>query len=317
METSVISATVARSVFDRPDAGPGGGVPSEVPLSAFVLGLEHRRARPGEAFSAWASGAQLPLESLGILGEAIARAPTLGSALRCFVHGIPLVQSNTALSMEVADDRVRVAYRILDPEIWPRRGDAELTLGMIHQVCQSFGMGRDRLLEVGVEHDADEGTHTLSRHTGAETNCTEAENFLVLPVECLSLRRSETTGAPQCAGHAPDENLSSHLRHLPVSRRVRQKILQRIGQGSIGQIDIADDLHMSERSLRRSLAEEATCYHEIRDEVRRSMALALMKRSGLSLSDVAFSLGYSDQTAFSRAFSRWFGSPPSRHPAVE
>lgn len=313
METSVISASIARSVFRGRGAGTGDDGPEDVSLAGFVTGLERRRARSGEALSAWSAGEALPLRSLGVLGDAIGRAPTLGSALRCFVNGIPLVQSNTALSMEIRDDRVRVGYRILDPEIWPRRADAELTLAMILQVCVGFGVNRQALLDLGVEHEADGGTQAVARHNRTETACGEAENYLVLPARCLSLRRTEAGPMVQADGRSPDAQLSDHLRHLPVSRRVRQKILHRIGQGSIGQPEIAQELNMSERTLRRSLAAEGTCFHDIRDEVRRSMALALLNRPALSQSDVALSLGYSDQTAFSRAFSRWFGAPPSRH----
>ncbi|MBY6144768.1 AraC family transcriptional regulator [Mameliella alba] len=319
METSVISSSIARSVFDGALTLAENTPVGDVPLATFVSGLEHQRARPGAAQSAWSTGEQLPLESLGVLGDAISRAPTLGSALRCFVHGIPLVQSNTALSMDVSEDRVRVGYRILDPEIWPRRADAELTLAMIHTVCMRYGMDRHALLDVGFEHGADDGTHSISRYNRTDTVCDESENYLVFPAQCLSLPRpdGDTPAVAVARGMTPDKQLASHLRHLPVSRRVRQKILQRIGQGSIGQMDIACELGMSERTLRRTLATEETCYHDIRDEVRRSMALALLKRSGLSLSDVAFSLGYSDQTAFSRAFSRWYGEPPSRHDFAE
>lgn len=309
METSVISASIARRVGGL--SGQEGA--RDVPLSGFVAGLEARRARPGEALSAWVAGGALPLASLGVLGEAILGAPTLGAALRCFVHGIPLVQSNTVLSLEVEGDRARLGYRILDPEIWPRRGDAELTLGMIHQVCLRYGMAPDAPLQLGVEHGADAATQALARHTGAALACGEAENALVLPLRCLSLRRPEGGGPGLPASRAPDALLSAELRHLPAARRARQRILARIGQGSIGQAEIAADLNMSERSLRRSLAAEGTCFHDLREEVRRAMALVLLRREGLTLSDVAFSLGYSDQTAFSRAFSRWYGAPPSRH----
>ena len=315
MDTSVISSSIAKSVFDRPVAANDetNGPVAEVPLSTFVTKLEKRRASPGGAQSAWFKGEQLPLESLGVVGEVIAKAPTLGAALRKFVLGLPLVQSNTTLSMEIADDKVRVGYRILDPDIWPRRGDAELTLGIIHSVCMRFGMDRHALLDVGFEHEADGATCSISRYNRTDALCDESENYLVFPVRCLSLTRQDAGRVAHLSWDAPDQLLSSHLRHLPVSCRVRQKILYRMGLGSIGQMDIACELGLSERTLRRALAAEGTSYHEIRDECRRSMALALLKRSGLSLSDVAFSLGYSDQTAFSRAFSRWFGAPPSRH----
>ncbi|MBV6637592.1 MAG: AraC family transcriptional regulator ligand-binding domain-containing protein [Mameliella sp.] len=316
MDSSVISSSVSHFVFAGPlSAARASGV--DVPLTSFVSGLEQQRARQGDVPSAWQSGEHLPLESLGVLGEAIARAPTLGSALRCFVHGIPLVQSNTALTMKVHDDKVRVGYRILDPDIWPRRADAELTLAVIHAVCMRFGMDRQALLDVGFEHAKDSATRAVERYNRTGAHCDESENYLVFPARFLSLPRRDTENAaakdvPRNSS-APDQQLASHLRHLSVSRRVRQVMLQRIGQGSIGQMDIASDLGMSERSLRRALAAEETSFHELRDDCRRSMALALLRKPTLSQTDVAFSLGYSDQTAFSRAFSRWFGEPPSRH----
>ncbi|WP_300533584.1 AraC family transcriptional regulator [uncultured Mameliella sp.] len=316
MDSSVISSSVSRFVFAGPlSTARASG--ADVPLTSFVSGLERQRARQGDVPSAWQSGEQLPLESLGVMGDAIVRAPTLGSALRCFVHGIPLVQSNTTLTMKVHDDKVRVGYRILDPDIWPRRADAELTLAVIHSVCMRFGMDREALLDVGFEHAQDRGTHSVERYNRTGAHCDESENYLVFPARFLGLPRPDAESVPMHSVPrdvtAPDRQLASHLRHLPVSRRVRQVILQRIGQGSIGQTEIACELGMSERTLRRALAAEDTCFHEIREDCRRSMALALLKRPTLSQSDVAFSLGYSDQTAFSRAFSRWFGEPPSRH----
>jgi AraC-like DNA-binding protein len=69
---------------------------------------------------------------------------------------------------------------------------------------------------------------------------------------------------------------------------------------------------MSERSVQRSLTEESTSYREIVDAVRKDLALSHLSQPGRSATDVAFLLGFSEPSAFTRAFRRWTGSSPSQ-----
>jgi AraC-like DNA-binding protein len=75
---------------------------------------------------------------------------------------------------------------------------------------------------------------------------------------------------------------------------------------------IASELAMSERSVQRSLTEESTSYREIVDEVRKDLALSHLSQPGATAADVAFLLGFSEPSAFTRAFRRWTGSSPSQ-----
>ncbi|MDD0972526.1 AraC family transcriptional regulator [Pseudomonas fontis] len=73
---------------------------------------------------------------------------------------------------------------------------------------------------------------------------------------------------------------------------------------------IADFMKTSPRSLQRRLAEEGTSFQKLLDETRQSMTLRYLKESDMNLIQLTEILGYSDQSAFSRAFQRWFGSSP-------
>ena len=75
---------------------------------------------------------------------------------------------------------------------------------------------------------------------------------------------------------------------------------------------VASELAMSERSIQRSLREENTSYRELVDEVRKDLALQHLSRPGTSATDVAFLLGFSEPSAFTRAFRRWTGLPPTQ-----
>ena len=75
--------------------------------------------------------------------------------------------------------------------------------------------------------------------------------------------------------------------------------------------DLATELHMSTRTLRRQLEAEGTSYRDLRNDVSRALAVELLGVVGLSVTEVARRLGYSDATAFSHAFRRWTGRAAS------
>ena len=76
---------------------------------------------------------------------------------------------------------------------------------------------------------------------------------------------------------------------------------------------VAHRLAMSERTLRRRLAEEDTTFRDLTDEVHLMLAEELLATGALSVEDVALRLGYAEATSFIAAFKRWTGTTPARH----
>jgi AraC-like DNA-binding protein len=74
---------------------------------------------------------------------------------------------------------------------------------------------------------------------------------------------------------------------------------------------IAGKLALSTRTLSRKLAHEGTSYEEVVDELRRSLALQYIKEKGISVSQIAWLLGYEGSASFNHAFRRWTGRSPS------
>ena len=68
---------------------------------------------------------------------------------------------------------------------------------------------------------------------------------------------------------------------------------------------------MSGRTLRRRLADEGTSYHAIADEVRHGLAVAYLGDARISVTEIAFLLGFADAAAFNKAFRRWAGASPT------
>lgn len=317
MQTSWIRAPVVQSLMG--EAGPSE---TAVPLDFFVGQLEASRQSTTNPLALWSMGEAIDVLSLGCLGEAIWNSGTLGKTLRTFAQGFSVIQSNTQVQTMIEEDEVHVSYRVLDPHIWPRRADAELTLGLIRGMCAAFGLKRDAVRAISFEHDQDSDARALSQHTGCALNFGHDENRITLSTQALSQRRASDPDPEleRLALRTLDSALTEQRRATPVSDRVRRAILGQIGREDISQQAITTLLGMSERSLRRALALEGKRFHEILEECRRVQGFALLVRTERPLSEIALALGYSDQTAFSRAFSRWFGLSPReirRNGAIE
>jgi AraC-like DNA-binding protein len=85
----------------------------------------------------------------------------------------------------------------------------------------------------------------------------------------------------------------------------------RLREGEPGISSVAEALATSERSLQRRLQAEGSSFRDVVDEARHKLALPYLGDPNLSLTDVAYLLGYSEGAAFTRAFKRWTGLAPS------
>jgi AraC-like DNA-binding protein len=95
-----------------------------------------------------------------------------------------------------------------------------------------------------------------------------------------------------------------------VTREVRRLLIEMLPSGNSSQERIANTLNRSCSSLQRDLRAEGTSFSELREETRKAMAADYVRRQDISLQEVAFLLGFSDQSNFSRAFRRWTGESP-------
>jgi AraC-like DNA-binding protein len=75
---------------------------------------------------------------------------------------------------------------------------------------------------------------------------------------------------------------------------------------------IARDLGLSNRSLQRRLSDQGISFRQLLDDYRRQRAIIALRDRGVDLASLAYSLGYREQSSFTRAFKRWTGITPSK-----
>lgn len=93
-------------------------------------------------------------------------------------------------------------------------------------------------------------------------------------------------------------------------RAVQQMLVRMLPEGEVSIERLARGLHQSVRTLQRRLAERGMSWQQLLDRTREQLARQYLADQALSVCEIAILLGYSEQSAFTRAFKRWTGQTP-------
>jgi AraC-like DNA-binding protein len=115
------------------------------------------------------------------------------------------------------------------------------------------------------------------------------------------------------AAHARIEAILSAAQiEMGLGEQVERILLRLLPDGLISAVSVSRELGISERSLRRRLEDEGSKLQQIISQTRYEIARQLLLSTHLSIAEIAASLQYQDTNAFSRAFKRWAGISPLR-----
>jgi len=98
----------------------------------------------------------------------------------------------------------------------------------------------------------------------------------------------------------------------PMHAQVRGVILEFIGTQHCNNEKVAARLHLHPRTLHRRLRQEGKSFQQVKDDVRRDLALYYLERTDLDLTRVAAKLGYAEHSVLTRSCVRWFSAAPSQ-----
>lgn len=251
----------------------------------------------------------LRVDDLGAFGLAIKTANDIRDALGRLARYI-LVASDT-LEYELRASTLGATVTMARPH--HRRGAQlanECALAAVLSVLRQIGGPRVAPVEVTFRHATPTSTAEHWAFFGCPVRFESTTNSLVFDEQTLDTR-----------SRLADEGLSAYLiaelndrRHSElepsVAERVHRVVVDSLPDGQVTRADVARRLGMSERTLHRRLADEGVSFREINQRARRDVAESLLSDGRNSLVEVAFLTGFSDQSAFQRAFKTWTGETP-------
>ena len=286
-----------------------GWVPFETMARAWHLACE----RSGDPDFGLHAAESTPPGTYGALEYATMSSTSLVDALRRAVRYYAALGSMGDSTMLQRGGLVRIG---LTPRCEMAPGAARHFVEHFFALLVTRGRlltgGRLKLLRATFVHAAPTSTAEHRRIFAAPLEFGARANELVAESHGLSvpLRSSnpelleplERAAATMLEGRAQD-----------VVARTRAVVPEVLRAGEPGLSGVARRLGVSARTLQRRLGEQATSYADIVDEVRRELAHREVASGTRSFGEIAFLLGFSQASAFDRAFRRWTGSTPSAY----
>jgi AraC-like DNA-binding protein len=281
-------------------------------LAAFVGLLERAAMHTGhENFGLW-YGQQFKPEMLGLLGGVAMSAPTLGDALRqlAMLHGYH--QQATMTHFTGKAGMLQLHYRILDGSIIERRQDAEATLGKFVNVFRHCLGSLWTPDEIHFEHPRPSAWREHEAAFAAPVFFGQRTNAVIFRDDSMHRPMPQADRRKLARLRAELMRLGGDTGTVPLLDRVQGEIRSLLPDGLASIENVSDNLHMARWTLQRRLAGHGLSFSDMVDLVRRTLAIHYIRQPSVPVMAIAEILGYSELSAFSRAFRRWFGSCPSR-----
>jgi AraC-like DNA-binding protein len=290
---------------------PPGSVDPNDPFTYYATadaGLERASELLGDPALGVTIVERLPVGALGLIDYALSTSVVLRDGVR-----------RLARYYGIATQRSRLSFREEPPlavlELERREGirygrhAIEFAWAIIaDRIRRSVGSGFS-FERVAFAHAGPEDTARYDAFFGTPVTFSAPTDRLVFKSELLDLPL--LTAASSLA-----EMLEAKMREIapgpehPLLARARRAISTLLDRGDTGVDSAASALRMSRRTLQRELQELGTSHKAILDDIRRERASRLLASGEMGVPEVARSLGFSEASAFYRAFRRWTGSSP-------
>ncbi|MGM0556575.1 MAG: helix-turn-helix domain-containing protein [Myxococcota bacterium] len=237
------------------------------------------------------------------------KLPTLGDAMECWVENHPIVAGSQSLAFETFGDTAIMDVSILGR--WRAAHDyvTDLFLARQYQLMQkAVGDIKPRVIQLSRNGDGTDGVH--QDFFGCPTEFNAQRNRMVFDSKLLE---STLSGSIDDETRDELEQLAEKRKDVTspdIVRKIREVLTNSDTPQSMSLEDVADAFDVSARTLQRRMRSTGETLRRVRDDVQKEKVRDYIK-SGKPFDEIADQLGYSELSAFYRAFKRWFGVTPA------
>lgn len=250
----------------------------------------------------------------GVMGFAVVSCSRASDAIQRLIHYATRYYEDLDLELDLSDEvgTLRHGFVTSDPGEYPQL-ETFVLAGIVLLSREVLGHQWDPIsvsLAEAKPACSDEYTRVFRCpvHFGAK------ENVIRFPSELLDRPMLDANDElAHMLNRYVEELLSDLQREHGFSNDVRRALVGGVARGQTGLDETARSLRLSPRTLQRRLRAEGTSHRELLDSVRERLARRYLLERRLTVDEVADSLGFSEPSAFHRAFRRWTGSTPAAY----
>ncbi|MGE5180625.1 MAG: AraC family transcriptional regulator [Acidobacteriota bacterium] len=284
---------------------------ARIPIATLHAAWEALLARAPRADGAALAAERYAPGDYGLVGFVVMTSATLDEALAHFVRYSALWTDEPRFTREGAAIRATYHHRFADGA--GKRMATEAAFTELVQGARLLAQRRIVPRAVRFAHASPGGDSALRAFFGCDVELGASENLLELDAADLAL--AVPRGDAQLGAFLRDVANQALAKREPdagsLLDRARSIVAEELARG-VPAIDvIAKKLAVSSRTLRRRLEEHGTSYRKLVDATREELARSYVRDRRIQLAEVAFLLGFSEPSAFHRAFKRWTSMTPA------
>jgi AraC-like DNA-binding protein len=286
---------------------------SRVPLSKMTRLWDMAVYMTGDQQFGLKVGARAEPSDYYVLGHTWLASATLRGALERMCRYAHVLSTAISKADVVEEDGMIVYVESFpDPEIIVNRTADEAGIVAFFKLCEIIKRGRVRPLRVELIFPADTARSYLDEFLDCPvTYGNEREKFYFSRQEFEEPLPGFIPDVVDSTSRIAEQYLES-LDQSKVATEVRRLLVQMLPAGKADQDTIANRLYRSTSTLQRQLHAEGTSYRDILETTRRGLAEKYLRDGDYSQAEIAYMVGFSDQSNFARAFKRWTGMSPGQ-----
>lgn len=246
---------------------------------------------------------------LSTLGFVMQQGADLGTALKDLKEYFHVHTGAAVVDVVLSGRVATLTYEVMLPGLVQTKQIVDLSLGAGKNILSLLCGAGWKPNRVSFCHDTPKDLKPYVERFGAPLSFNQ--EFNGISFDAALLRKTIANADEQLRKLLLNnlENLKAEYPNDVVSQ-VRQLIRTLLPTGTCSIDRVAECLNMSRRSLQLKLSAQGVHYKDILEEVRRDVASKYLAESDIRLTELGEILGYSELSAFSRAFKRWFGKSP-------
>lgn len=265
------------------------------------------------------TGASMRCDDYGAVGLAWKAAPTLRGSYTRVTRYARLWTSVVEYELQPTDNGTLFLLHRTGVRRLGLRLSNEATLASAVAISREVSPTGFAPKQVYLKHPAPADTTAHRAYFNCPVSFDAGRDALLLSDESLAqpTRLGDEGITRFLLSHLDAELAALQAAEDTLATRARATIARALSEGVPRMDDIARSLGLSARSFHRRLAEEGLSYQGITDDTRRELAEGMLAEDRHSLSEIAFLTGFSEQSAFTRAFKRWTGLTPAQYRKAE
>jgi AraC-like DNA-binding protein len=255
-------------------------------------------------------GQRATILSLGMVGRLMQQSETVGDAMRALVSNLSIQNRGSVPSLTVSGDTALFTFSVYQPEAESADQISDGSLAVAVNALRALCGADWNPIEVLLPRAAPMDQKPYRRHFRAPVRFNQESAIIVFAVRDLDVR---IAGADPVMRVLLEERIAQikGSQSTEFSDDIRRLLRVRLTSNHCSAEDIAHLLAMHRRTLSRRLKGSGMGYRAITNEIRFEIARQLLEGTEVPLAQIAAALGYSEASAFTRAFRRWSGQTPT------